>query len=228
MISAQFAGGNDGVVTLDSKFVSLDSIGSIVEIKEQLIEGLAYQFPITFMNLSRTSFRLTSATAICNCVSATFEKKKISDGQEELKGGLVMIRTRTVRKHPFDLAVTNAVGFASERDSGIVYSSPRLLKELILKDGRTKMVLLVGENGAWEVTFQREPEWCPQEIVFYARRGKAVPKSGMTMDELKSWDKYTTSRCAWTHVPNIWVQTSCEVSKPSAQSFPDEGGPRVD
>jgi len=120
----------------------------------------------------------------------------------QLKGGAVPVTTMTRRKHPFDMVVTNCSGFAKEFQTGIVYSTPKLLHEVVLKDGRTKMTLLSGQNGAWDVTFQKDPEWCPQEIVFYARGGRPIPKSGITSESLKDWNKYTTTRCTWTHIAN--------------------------
>ena len=79
---SQLGFATQGAVILGSRNIDLDALGSVVEIKESLIEGLVYQFPIVFKNATPNSFRATSATAVCNCVSATFDKHQISRGQE--------------------------------------------------------------------------------------------------------------------------------------------------
>lgn len=124
----------------------------------------------------------------------------------QVKAGIVDFRpTYTRRKHPFNIATTQVGGILIERDSSIARFSPKLVDEVKLPDGRTRMTMFMPIGDVFIVTFNEEHTWCIEEIEFQRKINEVSqefppPLLSLTKDMLKEYATYAINRTQWEDI----------------------------
>lgn len=135
-----------------------------------------------------------------------------------LNGGLVPIETETGWKHPFELALSNAPGTQSDRESGLSRLPLKLYSKKTLKDGRDCFWVYVTTGGIFRIVFNKGETWVPEEIDFWLREltveeeiaRKPLPE--LTPEILKKSYCYCKSRIEWKEVAGQWVPWNMRLS----------------
>jgi hypothetical protein len=153
-------------------------------------------------------------------------KEKISRFQ--VKAGIVNFRpTDSRRKHPFDIASTNYGAFLGEGYAGIASLSPKLVDEVVLKDGRTRMTMFMPNGFVYVVTFNKEYTWCIEEIEFQLKENhdfdpNAPPLRSLTKEMLKEYRTFATNQTKWEDVAGHRVPIRTIITQQNGKTSRDE------
>ena len=122
----------------------------------------------------------------------------------EVRLGFSPVQTETFRKHPFAIATTTATGnrLDGDRESMLVISPKKgsTIEQRELPDGRSYEKFYVSNSAAIGLTFQREEEWCIEQMETFVDLSNPSPTEKSDPKDMK---RYATTRTEWRKHSNF-------------------------